>query len=67
MPAYSWLTGELNKWADNLLFGSGSRVAELFRLEFARPLLASAKVGNDHAAHKIWVLIVLEHWLRVWT
>ena len=67
VPAYGWLAGDLNAWADGLLFGSGSRVAELFRMDYARPLLASAGAGNDAAAHKIWVLIVLEHWLRAWT
>jgi hypothetical protein len=36
-------------------------------MEHARPLLASAGAGNEASAHKIWVLIVLEHWLRAWT
>jgi asparagine synthase (glutamine-hydrolysing) len=67
VPAYGWLAGELNGWADSLLFGHGSRVAELFRLDHARTLMASAKAGDTASAHKIWVLIVLEHWLRAWT
>jgi asparagine synthase (glutamine-hydrolysing) len=67
VPAYDWLAGGLNGWADNLLFGHGSRVAELFRLDHARTLMASAQSGNTSSAHKIWVLIVLEHWLRAWT
>ena len=67
VPAYGWLAGDLNAWADSLLFGRDSRVAELFRMEHARPLLASAGAGNEASAHKIWVLIVLEHWLRAWT
>ena len=66
VPAYAWLAGELNGWANDLLFGRDSRVADLFRLEYARPLLASAGAGNVAAAHKIWLLIVLEHWLRAW-
>ena len=66
VPAYGWLAGDLNAWADGLLFGRDSRVAELFRMEHARPLLASARAGNESSAHKIWVLIVLEHWLRAW-
>jgi asparagine synthase (glutamine-hydrolysing) len=67
VPAYSWLAGDLNAWAENLLFGRDSRIGELLRVEHARPLLASARAGSDLAAHKIWLLIVLEHWLRAWT
>lgn len=67
VPAYAWLAGDMKGWADDLLFGSDSKVSEHFRMEYARPLLQSAAAGNVAAAHKIWVLIVLEHWLRAWT
>jgi len=67
VPAYNWLAGELNEWAGSLLFGRGSRIGELLQIEYARPLLANAQAGNDLSAHKIWVLIVLEQWLRAWT
>ena len=67
VPAYGWLANELKGWADNLLLGPGSRTGELFLLDRARPLLAGAQVGNVAAAHKVWILIVLEHWLRAWT
>ena len=66
VPAYSWLAGELSAWADDLLFGRDSRIAEMFRLECVRPHLVSARDGNTASAHKIWVLIVLEFWLRAW-
>ena len=46
VPAYGWLAGDLNAWANGLLFGCDSRVAELFRMEHARPLLASAGAGK---------------------
>jgi asparagine synthase (glutamine-hydrolysing) len=67
VPAYAWLAGDLKGWADDLLFGSDSKLSEHFRMEYARPFLQSAAAGNVAAAHKIWVLIVLEHWLRAWT
>ena len=66
VPAYAWLAGELKGWADNLLFGRDSRVAELFRMENVRRPMVSAEAGNHASAHKIWVLIVLEFWLRAW-
>jgi asparagine synthase (glutamine-hydrolysing) len=67
VPAYRWLGNELKAWAENLLLGPGSRIGELLRVDYARPLLARAQSGNAASAHKIWVLIVLEHWLRAWT
>jgi asparagine synthase (glutamine-hydrolysing) len=67
VPAYGWLAGGLKGWAEDLLFGSGSRVAELFTMEHAWPQMISSANGNLASAHKIWVLIILEHWLRAWT
>src|SRR6185437_3540420 len=62
VPAYSWLAGDLGQWAENLLYARASRIGEFLRMEVARPLLARARAGDQTASHKIWVLIVLEHW-----
>jgi asparagine synthase (glutamine-hydrolysing) len=67
VPAYGWLAGELNGWADDLLFRRSSRIGEFLQMDFARPVLTSARAGSDLSAHKIWLLVVLELWLRVWT
>jgi asparagine synthase (glutamine-hydrolysing) len=66
VPAYDWLAKELHRWADDLLFGQDSRLAGYLDLEPARPVLARAGTGDGLAAHKIWLLIVLEHWLQAW-
>lgn len=66
VPAYRWLAGPLKGWAEDLLFGPGNRLAELFCMERVRPVFVRAVTGNEAAAHKIWILIILEHWLRAW-
>jgi asparagine synthase (glutamine-hydrolysing) len=67
VPAYDWLAKDLHGWADDLLFGQGSRLGAYLDLAHARPVLSRAGAGDELAAHKIWLLIVLEHWLRAWT
>lgn len=67
VPAYDWLAKDLHSWAEDLLFGPGSKLGAYLHLEHARPVLARARAGDELAAHKVWLLIVLEHWLRAWT
>jgi hypothetical protein len=49
------------------LFGRDGKLAAYLHLEHARLVLARARTGDQLAAHKIWLLIVLEYWLRAWT
>jgi asparagine synthase (glutamine-hydrolysing) len=67
VPAYRWLRGELRGWAGSLLLGHGSRIADMFHIDRIRPVMVQAGRGNIQAGHKIWLLLVLEHWLRAWT
>jgi len=67
VPAYDWLEKDLHSWADDLLFGRDGKLAAYLHLEHARLVLARARTGDQLAAHKIWLLIVLEYWLRAWT
>lgn len=66
VPAYRWLAGPLRTWGEDLVFGAGSRLSDLFHMDRVRPIFAQAIAGNVAAAHKIWILIVLEYWLRAW-
>lgn len=66
VPAYRWLGGELRGWAESVLFSPDSRIAELFHIDPVRPIMDQAGRGEMQAAHKIWLLLVLEHWLRAW-
>jgi asparagine synthase (glutamine-hydrolysing) len=66
VPAYEWLKGDLGAWAEDILFRNNAFLKSLFDLSPARPVLNAARAGNELAAHKIWILIILEHWGREW-
>jgi asparagine synthase (glutamine-hydrolysing) len=66
VPAYAWLTDDRQNWASDLLFGRGSRIGDLLRMDGVRPTFNAAQAGDGAAAHKIWLLIILEFWLRAW-
>jgi asparagine synthase (glutamine-hydrolysing) len=66
VPAYRWLTGPLGRWCADLLTGPGARVAELFARQTVREAVEEARSADTWAARRVWVLIVLEMWLRRW-
>lgn len=67
VPAYGWLSEGLAPWAEERLLGSASRVAELLQPEPMRVALTRSAGGDMIAAHKVWTLLVLDHWLERWT
>jgi asparagine synthase (glutamine-hydrolysing) len=67
VPTYEWLAGPLRGWADDIIFGPETRLREHFEMASVRATLAAAVAGDRASVHKIWVLIVLEFWLRAWT
>jgi asparagine synthase (glutamine-hydrolysing) len=67
VPAYEWLAGPLSGWAGDMLFGPENRLREHFSMANVRATLDAAVAGDNASAHKVWVLIVLELWLRAWT
>lgn len=66
VPAYEWLKGDTGKWAAGLLTEAGSFTSGLFAPEEIKAKLAAARNGDYHAAHKTWIMIMLEHWGRRW-
>ncbi len=66
VPAYRWLEGETGAWAESMLLSPSNRVSEWLNVSKIRPVLTRARRGHDRSAHKIWALIVLEHWLKQW-
>lgn len=66
VPAYRWLEGPLGSWAEDRLF-SGRRLDCWFDLGFLRPVLTAARSGATTAQHKIWNLLILDHWVEAWT
>lgn len=65
VPAYNWLANGLSSWAEDRIV-TGGRLAELIDLTPAREALSGAVRGDQAAAHKVWVLLILDHWLEAW-
>ncbi len=65
VPAYGWLQGELGGWAEDRL-RKGGRLDALFDPAAMVPVLNAARAGDTLAAHKVWVLLILDHWLEQW-
>lgn len=67
VPVNRWLASGLQNWAKDMLLGPDSRVADAFSEDALRRLLAKATNGHsEDAANDVWLLIVLEFWLRGW-
>lgn len=66
VPAYEWLKSDTGKWAESFVFGKDAALRSLLDLSQGRAALDTARNGDEIAAHKVWLLIVLEQWARVW-
>lgn len=66
VPAYEWLKGDTGAWAEKLLSDKNSFTGSLFDMSKIKPALEAARRGDDQSAHKIWIMIILEHWGKCW-
>ncbi|HZI17546.1 MAG TPA: asparagine synthase (glutamine-hydrolyzing) [Pyrinomonadaceae bacterium] len=66
VPAYGWLREGLDRWAAEKLLGPESRTAPAFSREEVEQLISAARAGAGDAAHRVWMLVILELWLRAW-
>lgn len=65
VPAYQWLEGKLGGWAEDRLL-NGGRLERTLDLRSVTPLLSEARGGSTDAQHKLWSLLILDHWLEGW-
>jgi asparagine synthase (glutamine-hydrolysing) len=66
VPAYRWLREGLDGWARDTLLGAESRLARAFDREAMSRLIENSRQGIGDASHRVWLLLVLEIWLRTW-
>ncbi len=65
VPAYEWLQEDkIIRWARDHLTGRRSRVRQMLQPSAIEHQLSLASKGDLAAAHKSWLLLVLEIWLR---
>jgi asparagine synthase (glutamine-hydrolysing) len=68
VPVYDWLASSLKPYAEHLVLGPDARLPAWFRREPLTALVAQgvAATAPAHDRHRLWNLIVLEHWFREW-
>jgi len=65
VPVNKWLQDvTFSKWALTHLAGDESRLKDLFEIELIQQQVHKAAMGDQGAAQKSWLLIVLETWMR---
>ncbi|WP_156434064.1 asparagine synthase (glutamine-hydrolyzing) [Bradyrhizobium retamae] len=67
VPVYGWLSNQLSGWASDVL-GGDARVRTWFRDEAINELLTEGidPEASTQARHRLWNLLVLEHWMQSW-
>ena len=66
VPAQHWLSNGLDEWSRDILLGEDSRLARAFSREALTKLVAKVPQGRPSDSENVWLLLVLEFWLRVW-
>jgi hypothetical protein len=66
VPAYRWLREGLDGWARDTLLGAESRLARAFDREAMSRLIENSRQEIGDASQRVWLLLVLEIWLRTW-
>jgi asparagine synthase (glutamine-hydrolysing) len=65
VPAYDWLAGQGGDWAATRL-AAGGPLGELFDTSAIAPELQKARAGEPGAAHRVWMWLVLDAWMKRW-
>jgi asparagine synthase (glutamine-hydrolysing) len=66
VPAYRWLANGLAPWAAERLLRADAPITALLEREPMRSAVNRSSEGDLEAAHKVWSLLVLDHWLERW-
>jgi len=65
VPTREWLAQDLSQFARDSLLSPQSAVAELFDARQLEALLQRHESGREDCGERIWALLVLEYWKRV--
>ena len=69
VPVYDWLSSSLRQVAGDMMLGPEARLRTWFTADGLRQLFerGSTTAAPAHDRHRLWNLMILEHWLRAWT
>ena len=65
-PGNRWLQNGLDGWARETLLSSNGKLMEVFSKKMIENVIEQAKLGKGDGGDRVWMLIILELWLRVW-
>ena len=65
-PIDEWLRAELKPLAYDTLLSQSARERGLFRPDYVRRLLDEHCSGRRHHHTRLWALLMLELWFRMW-
>lgn len=66
VPLSDWLRGPLRPYVEDMLMGEKALSRGIFRPDAVRALLAKLPRGSRNVSEKIWCLLNIELWHRVW-
>jgi asparagine synthase (glutamine-hydrolysing) len=66
VPVENWFRGQLREYARELLLSERALARGYFRPDALRQLLEEHASGKFNHGHRLWALVVLETWCRVW-
>ena len=66
VPAQHWLSDGLVEWSSDILLGESSRIGRSFSRDALKELLGRIPSGQSRDSDNVWLLLILEFWLRAW-
>ena len=66
VPVGRWLHGKLGAWTEALFRSSSFERRGIVRPQAAREMLSLHRLGRCELGHRIWSVVMLEMWCRVW-
>ncbi len=63
-PLAEWLRGDLGRLFQESVLASDARLGDLLEMNVVRELFSAHGAGKENHARPLWVLLVMETWLR---
>ncbi len=67
IPIGAWFRGELKPMVHDTLLGDDARIAPYFRRDTVARLVDQHERLESNHGYRLWLLLILEKWLRRWT
>ena len=64
VPLAQWLKGDLHYLIEHFLNEQITAELGLFKVDYIQQLIKKFKSGHDYLYNRIWILIVVQKWLK---